>query len=278
MLNQSLPPDREGDMGHGHSSEDENEELHMRQATSLLRLLRSSQDPSLQSGDLKREFLQLTALLRKIDKLAHEDEPAVDRSQGEDEEPAPPAPEYELNGTPTVFGEETTEDPDSVEPVASDWWEGRSERPVGCETVPTPDVEKDTLATKVSTSAASETGNDAEGHITPPVAGEPVETGDAPIGEEPDEAYQVTESDENLMRWWVTFSGNVSLERLAQLRARFNDSPFTIEARFVEIGDGVIVLRLVTDDRVTMQQVDWILRELMDTVGLDKDSAILSPH
>jgi hypothetical protein len=107
MLDESLPPGHTGDVGRGHSTDEDEELLHMRRATSLLRLLRSSQDPSLDSGDLKREFLQLTALLRKIDQLANEESLEAEAAPMKHDEPAEHAParkhDFESNGSTAVF-------------------------------------------------------------------------------------------------------------------------------------------------------------------------------
>lgn len=82
--------------------------------------------------------------------------------------------------------------------------------------------------------------------------------------------------DEHCRRWWVNFNGDLSLERLAKLRAHLNDSPFTIDTRYDEITDGLIVMRVVTEEHISMDQLNWILRQLMDLVGLDRNSAIIS--
>lgn len=82
--------------------------------------------------------------------------------------------------------------------------------------------------------------------------------------------------DEPSTRWWVHFNGDLSLDRLSQLRAHLDESPFTLDTRFDEITDGLIVLRIVTDERISMDHLDWILRQLMERVGLDRKSAIIS--
>lgn len=76
--------------------------------------------------------------------------------------------------------------------------------------------------------------------------------------------------------WWINFSGDVSLDRLARLRRIVDESPFTIEARFDEVCDGLIVMRVLTENVLTIPQMDWIIRQVMDSVGIDRNTAILS--
>lgn len=289
MLDESLPPGGPGDAGHKHSAESDDEQIHMRRATSLLRLLKSSQDLPHDSGDLKREFLQLTALLRRIDQLASEESAEQEAAETATGVTYVSTPDIELNGTSSVFGPESENEDDSVEPVANDWWDETGHRPAASEPDTAPETEDSEPLSAEQEDASDETNIapelepfQAPGAATEPeqsgVVSEPPETESHPaksngVVEEPSNV-----PDEKPRRWWVTFSGNVSLEKLAGLRERLSDSPFTLETRFDEIGDGLIVLRVVTDNRVTMQQIDWIVRELMDTVGLDRDSAILTPQ
>lgn len=291
MLDESLPPDRPGDAGQKHSAENDDEQIHMRRATSLLRLLKSSQDLPHDSGDLKREFLQLTALLRRIDQLASEESVDLEASESAADATYVSTPDVEPNGTSSVFGPEAEDEEDSVEPVATDWWDDTGQRPAASEPEVTAEPEESEPISAEESEALNEL--DVEPDLEPFQApGTESESEPEPADVESDtpETENHAEKvngvvddhanapDENLRRWWVTFSGNVSLEKLSSLRERLSDSPFTLETRYDEIADGLIVLRVVTDNRVTMQQIDWIIRELMDTVGLDRDSAILTPQ
>jgi hypothetical protein len=76
--------------------------------------------------------------------------------------------------------------------------------------------------------------------------------------------------------WWLNFSGDVSLERLARFRTLVSNSPFTVEARFDDIADGLIVLRVVTQQNLTDDQMDWLVRQVLDNLGIDQHSVILS--
>jgi hypothetical protein len=82
--------------------------------------------------------------------------------------------------------------------------------------------------------------------------------------------------EDNLERWWIHFNGEVSLERLCRVRKDLEQSPFTIDARFNEITDGLIVMRLVTESHLSPKQVDWIVSQSMEAAGLDRDAAIVS--
>jgi hypothetical protein len=81
---------------------------------------------------------------------------------------------------------------------------------------------------------------------------------------------------ESPVRWWVSFSGDVSLERLSRLRTIIDESPLTIDAHFHEIGDGLIVMRVTTDNSLTMEQLEWTVQQVMDTVGVSRNAAIVS--
>jgi hypothetical protein len=83
-------------------------------------------------------------------------------------------------------------------------------------------------------------------------------------------------SDDQLVRWWVSFSGDVSLDRLSKLRKIIDESPLTIDAHFHEICDGLIVMRVVTDNNLTMEQLDWVIGQVLDVVGIERDAAIIS--
>jgi hypothetical protein len=79
-------------------------------------------------------------------------------------------------------------------------------------------------------------------------------------------------------RWWVNFNGDISLERLATLRRMLTESPFTIEVRFDEITDGLIVLKVVTEHNISMDQMNWLIKNVMQLVGMDQNAAILSQN
>lgn len=112
----------------------------------------------------------------------------------------------------------------------------------------------------------------AEGEqVSPQPSSEPaVEPGATPS------QSRESEIDDRCQRWWVHFNGDLSLERLSKLRAHLNDSPFTIDTRYDEITDGLIVMRVVTEEHISMDQLNWVLRQLMDQVELDRNSAIVS--
>jgi hypothetical protein len=103
----------------------------------------------------------------------------------------------------------------------------------------------------------------------------------APVQPEPtrktrsDAGDTADESEENAL-WWVSFSGDLSLRRLSSLRQRLLDSPFTYDARFEEIGDGLIVLMVLTDANLTEPRLEWILGHLMDVEQLDRHAMIVS--
>jgi hypothetical protein len=89
--------------------------------------------------------------------------------------------------------------------------------------------------------------------------------------------YEASE-EEYPARWWVNFNGDISLERLATLRRMLTESPFTIEVRFDEITDGLIVLKVVTEHNISMDQMDWLIKNVMQLVGMDQNAAILSQN
>jgi hypothetical protein len=81
---------------------------------------------------------------------------------------------------------------------------------------------------------------------------------------------------DDIQRRWVTFNGTLSLDRLALVRAELHHSPFVIEARFEEIGEGMVVLRLVTSSDLTRSQIEWVLGQLIESTGLEPKCATLS--
>lgn len=279
MLDESLPPDRPGDAGQRDSTEYD-DQIHVRRATSLLRLLKSNQELAHENADLKREFLQLTALLRRIDQLASEQEIEQEVFAVNNERAPVNDSEIEPNGTNSVFEPAMAED-EPVSPIASDQWDDSDAHLASSEPDATSDTDEDEVGSGESSTFPEEVPFDpTEFDPVPPpatesIASEPEQVSSDDGSEPRDDPDLPTD---NLRRWWVTFSGNVRLEKLSLLRQRLSDSPFTLDARFDEIADGMIVLRVVTDRSITMQQTDWIIRELMDTVGLDRDSAILTPQ
>jgi hypothetical protein len=82
--------------------------------------------------------------------------------------------------------------------------------------------------------------------------------------------------DDQLLRWRVSFSGDVSLDRLSKVRKIIDESPLTIDAHFHEICDGLIVMRVVTDNNLTMEQLDWVVGQVLDVVGIERNAAIVS--
>lgn len=138
------------------------------------------------------------------------------------------------------------------------------------------------------TSADATTGEQEATDVDPPIGGDIVafdpsefEQSAAPAAPERRSGSGslhgvVSGERDQLQRWWVNFNGDLSLERLARLRRIIEESPFAVESRFDEIAEGLIVLRIVTDARLTMEQVDWIVRQVMVNVGMDRNAAILS--
>ncbi len=256
MLADSNPPDRNRHSEPGSTPADAHrQQQELRRARSLIRLLKSSDDDALEDQELREEFDRLNNLLQRIDQIAQREELRSD----EPEEPAP-------------FSEPETE----VEPIGA---------------VPVTDVDQDSFPLDPDLEPFSPHDYGAREHHEAERPDEPVdaafhhgEAQDEPAGDaaddeagmDPPEQEATRGTDENLARWWVNFNGDISLERLAKLRALLNESPFTIETRFEEITDGLIVLRVVTDRHISMEQVDWIVRQMMDSVGLDRNSAIVS--
>jgi hypothetical protein len=96
------------------------------------------------------------------------------------------------------------------------------------------------------------------------------------VEEEPDMSQSDAPDSPSFAHWWFNFSGDVSLGRLARFRQIVNSSPFTVDARFDEISDGLITLRLVTDEQFSCEQMDWIVRQILDNLAIDRHSVILS--
>ena len=217
----------------------------------LLQLLDPASNHSLDHPELRRELASMVELLHRLEQLAQEqmelhaesdeipDCDVIDQGPGED----PQAIDSDVEEDDLMIGGHV---------FAFDPSEFSQAPPVSQPFIPdAPPLERDHGAPAFEV----------------PVARAIAET-------ESDSSDQ--ESDENLERWWVQFNGNVSLERLARMRKVMSDSPFTIDARFSEITDGLIVMRLVTGRPLSTEQVDWIVRQVMDAVGLDREAAILS--
>lgn len=220
---------------------------------SLLRLLRKSGEHGLIDGELRQELERLFELLYRIDRLIDrvEQSPAgdeiaphqvvADDDASIDQRPSPPRESdesLEANGGIQIGGHILAFDPAEF-----------ARPPMVASPVRRP--EKNPATTPPERTALRQPGQ-----------------------------YQTFKEagDDQLERWWVNFNGVVSLERLARLRHVLAESPFTFEARFDEITDGLIILRIVTDRKLTRAHVDWIVRQVMASVGLNRDTAILSSH
>lgn len=209
----------------------------LRRATSLLRLLKSSDEDAIADPEIREEFQRLHELLERIDRIAEGVE----------------------------SGKQSPEDVVHAD-VERQPAQSASER-----TPPTQDAGPAEASVPPGDRALSEETRQAEP--------EPGPAPQAAGGQaEARRSERASSTDEHLARWWINFNGDVSLERLSRLRALLDESPFTIDTRYDEITDGLIVLRVVTDQHITMDQLDWILRQLMDLVGLDRKSAIISKH
>jgi hypothetical protein len=237
--------------------------------TPLERLLRKSDDHGLVSGELRQELDRLFELLHRIDTLIDRTDQRIDddvqdkpvehtrsseqsvQSSQADEPPA-------ANGGIQIGGHILAFDPAEF-----------ARPPIAASPVKSSRQPQATERTQTS----AQTGTPARDSDDQRTAARSERAGVRRPGQ-----YQTLHAagDEQLERWWVNFNGDVSLERLARLRQVLGESPFTIEARFDEITDGLIVLRIVTDHKLTEAHVDWIVRQVMSSVGLNRDAAILS--
>jgi hypothetical protein len=207
-----------------------------------IRLLESNSDQAFADSEIRQELVSMVRVMSRLEELASRKLAELrgtedaPETQAEDIESGPASQELTHPGEVRVGGHIVAFDPFEFEV--------------------TPDVESPFHQTW-RPERASET--------------EHAQTGDVSALQQDEEL-----EDEHLSRWWIHFNGNVSLERLSRLRRIMSDSPFTFEARFDEITDGLIVMKLVTERRLPESHVDWIIRQVMDVVGLERDAAILS--
>ncbi len=220
---------------------------HAEPESALLKLLGTLSDDSVEHLELRDEIRRLIELLERIETLAERDLAKLQAS-------APSAsPSHDEPHAEEVPGKDTA---------------GKAELDIGGNVV----------------------AFDPAEFVHPPEAASPVAFPESepaveqqPDPEPPDYSRLVhdyeprsEQIDDHLERWWVHFNGDVSLERLRRLRKEISESPFTLEARFDEITDGLIVFRLVTEGHLSMKQVEWIVEQVMNSVGLNRDAAIVS--
>ena len=237
---------------------------------SLLRLLRKSGEHGLIDGELRQELERLFELLYRIDQLIERTEQFVtptareqiDEADEKIQSESDPADQQAGNDEFHIGGHIVAFDPAEFTrpPLAASPLRRPATEPVTESHLPRASGgDTHSTHTKSGSWAASDIQESRQQPNRPGV-------------------YQCFQDagDEQLERWWVNFNGDVSLERLARLRQVLGESPFTIETRFEEISEGLIILRVVTDRTLTEAHVDWIVRQVMGSVGLNRDAAILS--
>jgi hypothetical protein len=215
-------------------------------AAKVLKLLHSSPSEPIGDPELRAEVERLFDLMKRIDELA-EQELHLAPAGPKPEEPADQ--HHAGDASPTSDREDQPgQEPIAFDPAELDAWE--------------PAIEQDE-GELVSN----------EGSAAPFV--DPTQ---APEVESPvvSQSKETKVSEDNLQRWWVSFNGDISLDRLSRTRTALSESPFTIEARFDDITDGLIVLRVVTERHLTFEQVEWLVQLVMQSVGLDRNAAVIS--
>jgi hypothetical protein len=241
----------------------------------VLRLLRSGDLRAFSNPELQQEFTRLFELLARIEEIAergYRQETGTVQSGDADEVPAEPFPQAGEQEPPIDFGAH------SASPQHVPEFDAELEIEFSSEILAF-DPGEFTGVPETARPWEPDPGwpsASAPDQASPTAPDQPAEPADEPAAATPPTGPSPAEQDQQPERWWVNFNGDVSLERLARVRRVLSDSPFTIEARFDEITDGLIVLRVVTDRSITMDQLDWLIRQVMDQNGLDRNAAILS--
>ena len=210
--------------------------------SAILRLLDPESNQPIDNPELRRELASMVELMQRLETLAHEQLEQNTVASGIDQPPE--ADEQPLGSHQAEH--ENQGDPSIAEPFDP------------AEFTEPPSVSLSYVPDDASASASLPDPHGFE------------------LADHPESGTTTKNDDEYLTRWWVHFNGDISLERLARFRNVLSESPFAIDARFSEITDGLILMRLVTEGHFSDAQVDWIIRQVMDAVGLDRGAAILS--